>query len=84
MKEIKEIVKDKIDQVVEYFRTQNEGKAYSALIELIGMLMTYYDENKGEEDIETLQELLRAMENRDIVLIADILEYELKDKFWDY
>ncbi|WAM37237.1 hypothetical protein [Caldicellulosiruptor acetigenus] len=81
MKEIKAIIKDKIDQVVECFRTQNEGKAYSALIELIDILITYYNENKEEEDIETLQELLKAIENRDMVLIADILEYELKDKF---
>ncbi|AZT90581.1 hypothetical protein ELD05_07950 [Caldicellulosiruptor changbaiensis] len=81
MKEIKADIKNKIDQVVEYFRTQNEGKAYLALIELIDILMTYYNENKEEVDIETLQGLLKAIENRDIVLIADILEYELKDKF---
>lgn len=81
MKEIKAAIRDKINQVVEYFHTQSEGKAYSALIELIDILMTYYNENKEEVDIETLQELLKAMENRDVVLIADILQYELKDKF---
>lgn len=83
MKNSKTTIKDKIEQIVEYFRAQDEGKAYTALIELIDVLMEYYtnENNQKESDIEMLRELLAAIENRDSVLIADILEYELKEKF---
>ncbi|ADL42226.1 hypothetical protein COB47_0919 [Caldicellulosiruptor obsidiansis OB47] len=83
MKNSKTAIKEKIEQIVEYFRAQDEGKAYTTLIELIDVLMEYYtnENNQKESDIEMLRELLTAMKNRDTVLIADILEYELKEKF---
>lgn len=82
MKSNTQIIKEKVDLVINYFHTQNEAAAFSVLVELVDMLMEYYNilDNK-DEDVRILKELLSAIENRDTVLISDILEYEFKNRF---
>lgn len=83
---------EEIDAVVEMFYQQKTQEAYSQLDQVLGKLMTvietvavYQQEHTDVEiDItgltEALKEALSAMEERDAILMADVLKYEVIEK----
>lgn len=95
MNDIKERIEDtknKIEEVTKLFYQQKASDAYEQL-EIVLTLITQivdmiYDmdinPNIREENtkvlIGALQETLQAMEDKDSVLVADILKYEVEEK----
>jgi hypothetical protein len=82
-----------IDTVTKLFYGQKEAEGYqqleSVLISITNAIDVIYklkeeDEstNKIQQDefVGTLSEALNAMENRDSILLADILQYDIKEK----
>lgn len=90
------VLKDKINEVIELiqvttdsFYQQKENNAYNTLNIMLGKLMNVMDElNHINEDIdfdenqfnENLRETLKALEDKDTVLVSDLLVYEVKEQ----
>ncbi|WP_099190210.1 hypothetical protein [Tepidibacter mesophilus] len=77
-----------IGDTIELFQNGNEGKGNERVVEIIQALKDITegiditsDIQNGKIDIseinEQLMEMVCALENRDYVLIADLLEYEI-------
>jgi KaiC/GvpD/RAD55 family RecA-like ATPase len=89
-----QIVKNmaEIDDVVEMFYQQKTQEAYAQLNVVLGNfaaiiepLFSYQQEHSDKEiDVdgltEALKEALSAMQERDAILVADVLKYELLEK----
>lgn len=95
MGNLKEAIKqlsEAISKTTELFYTQREGEGYVAFGELLDPLMTIMNqlftaqtqtgkpEFDQQEILRLLQEAMKAMENRDGVLLADILQYDFLDQ----
>lgn len=95
MEQIKQQIQQnisEIDGVVELFYQQKTQEAYGQLDQVLGKLMavieaavTYQQEHTEVEiDIngltEALKEALAAMEEKDAILMADVLKYEVIEK----
>ena len=81
-----------IEGVTDLFYKQKEKEGYQDLNKTIGLISNSMDQLIGsigdnevpeqcQEIIKHLEDALRAMEVRDTILLADILQYELKEKF---
>lgn len=81
-----------IDTIMELFYTQKEPQGYVKLRETIDDISRVMEMLLGEaengqmpdnymEIINYLQEALLAVEARDTILLADILQYEIKGRF---
>lgn len=93
-KEIETVIND-LDSIVEMFYQQKVQEAYSELNTALGKIMeitevvqNYTAQNSDKEinvDIllNALKETLSAMEERDVVLVADVLKYEVIEKLND-
>lgn len=93
-KEIETVIND-LDSIVEMFYQQKVQEAYSELNTALGKIMeitevvqNYTAQNSDKEinmDIllNVLKETLSAMEERDVVLVADVLKYEVIEKLND-
>lgn len=93
-KEIETVIND-LDSIVEMFYRQKVQEAYSELNTALGKIMeitevvqNYTAQNSDKEinmDIllNALKETLSAMEERDVVLVADVLKYEVIEKLND-
>lgn len=93
-KEIETVIND-LDSIVEMFYQQKVQEAYSELNTALGKIMeitevvqNYAAQNSDKEinmDIllNALKETLSAMEERDVVLVADVLKYEVIEKLND-
>lgn len=93
-KEIETVIND-LDSIVEMFYQQKVQEAYSELNTALGKIMeitevvqNYTAQNSDKEinmDIllNALNETLSAMEERDVVLVADVLKYEVIEKLND-
>ena len=93
-KEIETVIND-LDSIVEMFYQQKVQEAYSELNTALGKIMeitevvqNYTAQNSDKEinmDIllNALKETLSAMEERDVVLVADGLKYEVIEKLND-
>lgn len=91
-KEIQEVNK-KIDELVELFYQQKNEEAYGKLnialadfIYIIEMIQKQGDEKAQENagDLnDALKQALEAMEQKDNILLADILKYEVMEKLED-
>lgn len=84
-----------INTNVEYYRTNQSGRADELIIEVIDglswtvdavMLIDRMDNNNIniQELKEVFSEMLLAIENEDRVLIADMLEYEIMPKIEEW
>lgn len=93
MKELKEeietIIKE-LDSIVEMFYQQKTQEAYMKLnpvlekiMEITELIQKYYEEFNMEELLGALKEALSAMEERDAILMADVLKYEVIEKLND-
>lgn len=95
MEQIKQQIQQNISEingVVELFYQQKTQEAYGQLDQVLGKLMatieaavTYQQEHTEVEiDIngltEALKEALSAMEEKDAILMADVLKYEVIEK----
>lgn len=81
-----------IDAVVEMFYQQKTQEAYGQLDQVLGKLMAtiemvvVYQQEHTEVEIdinsltEALKEVLSAMEEKDAILMADVLKYEVIEK----
>lgn len=93
-KEIETVIND-LDSIVEMFYQQKVQEAYSELNTALGKIMeitevvqNYTAQNSDKEinmDIllNALKKTLSAMEERDVVLVADVLKYEVIEKLND-
>ncbi|HHV10455.1 MAG TPA: hypothetical protein GXX75_09295 [Clostridiales bacterium] len=94
MEEGREAVRNTIElvgQVADLFYRQQDKDGYFKLNELIGQISNAMEyvlgngQNEVSEEcsgiIEYLNEALGAMEARDTILLADLLQYEIKDRF---
>lgn len=91
-KEIQEVNK-KIDEIVELFYQQKNEEAYGKLnialadfIYIIEMIQKQGNEKAQENagDLnDALKQALEAMEQKDNILLADILKYEVMEKLED-
>ena len=93
-KEIETVIND-LDSIVEMFYQKKVQEAYSELNTALGKIMeitevvqNYTAQNSDKEinmDIllNALKETLSAMEERDVVLVADVLKYEVIEKLND-
>lgn len=94
MSELKNIVSDTvfiIDQVSDLFYKQQDREGYARLNGLIenisetmGIFLSINQTDIQEESMEIvkyLNEALSAMEAKDTILLADILQYEIKERF---
>lgn len=92
IKEQIENAKNKIEEVTELFYQQKTADAYDQL-EIVLTLITQIVDMIYDMDINpdireentkvlmgALQETLQAMEDKDSVLVADILKYEVEEK----
>lgn len=75
-----------IDEITEMLYQQKTTEAYEMLGEFIALLMN--ELKMGKLKIEKIDEFnkvllnaINAMENKDEVLLADVLTYELKEYF---
>ena len=93
-KDIETVIND-LESIVEMFYQQKVQEAYSELNTALGKIMeitevvqNYTAQNSDKEinmDIllNALKETLSAMEERDVVLVADVLKYEVIEKLND-
>lgn len=80
----------KISAVTDYFYQQKMSEAYqgmelllASLTSMVANLSSYQKEQKEfsykqQDLLKILKEAMQALEEKDAVLLADILEYELK------
>lgn len=87
--EIETIVKE-LDSIVEMFYQQKTQEAYTKLnpvleniMKMAELIQKYYAELDMEELLNALKEALSAMEERDAILMADVLKYEVIEKLND-
>ena len=81
--ELQEIIKQEITEINELLYQQNIAAAYPRLAQVLPTLEEYtysLDEETRSEWIEILQSALEAMEQKDVTLLADILEYEILER----
>lgn len=98
MSEIKETIQNintEIDIVVELFYQQKIQEAYQKLDILLKKMMEMvvileeYQHGREDEEIDAnglllaLKEALSAIEQKDAVLVADVLKYEIQEKLND-
>lgn len=93
-KEIETVIND-LESIVEMFYQQKVQEAYSELNTALGKIMeitevvqNYTAQNPDKEIymddlLNALKETLSAMEERDVVLVADVLKYEVIEKLND-
>lgn len=78
---------DKIDSICDMLYQENIQDAYVKLQELIKELMLSLAKLNEEEQVDMVKVLkpaLEAMEANDTTLLADILQYEVKDRIEKY
>ncbi len=81
--ELKETIKDEITAIVDLLYQQNIKEAYPRLIQVLPKLEQFFagfGEEKGGEWTEVLRSALEAMEQQDVTLLADILQYEILER----
>lgn len=74
---------DLIEEIVELCYQQKKQEAYEKINLFINELIkaiVAFPEDKVVEVNEILKNILSAMEENDVVSVADLLEYELKEK----
>lgn len=93
-KEIEIVIKD-LERIVEMLYQQKIQDAYSELNTVLGKIMeiteviqNYTAQNPDKEIymedlLNALKETLSAMEEKDVVLVADVLKYEVIEKLND-
>lgn len=89
LKEQIEQIEQQIDNVSELFYQQKNQAAYNQLEDIIinvaKVIETVYAQNPDNPDVMekinkltlTLRETMEAMENKDTILLADMLKYEI-------
>lgn len=92
LKNAMNMLSDGIAKTTELFYTQKEAEGYLAFGELLTPLMNILDsliiqqnttgkpEFDQQELLRILSEAMQAIEARDAILLADILQYDILDK----
>lgn len=81
--ELKDMIKEEITAIVELLYQQNIKEAYPRLIQILPKLEQFFGtfgEEKRGEWTEVLRSALEAMEQQDVTLLADILQYEILER----
>ncbi len=97
MEDIKQIIQDAIgliDETTTYFNQNKVNDGYKRLDKTLVQLdkamsaVSLYRQEGGLIDIDedrivkNLTEAMKALENKDMLLLSDILEYEIKDMLY--
>ncbi len=97
MEDIKQIIRDAIgliDETTTYFNQNKVNDGYKRLDKTLVQLdkamsaVSLYRQEGGLIDIDedrivkNLTEAMKALENKDMLLLSDILEYEIKDMLY--
>lgn len=81
--ELKDTLREDITAVVELLYQQNMKAAYPRLIQVLPNMEQFiagFEEERYKEWMGVLQSALEAMEQQDLTLLADILQYEILDR----
>ena len=74
-------LKNKIEETTDLFYQQKVNEAYESFIQLLPQISVFAEslseEEKREELLGVLAPALEALEQKDSILLADILQYEL-------
>lgn len=80
---MRDMILDKLDSVVEVLYQQDINKGYSELGMLLGAINDALQSGELNVELEAFNVVLRkameALEEKDTVLVADILNYELRE-----
>ena len=80
---MRDMILDKLDSVVEVLYQQDINKGYSELGMLLGAINDALQSGELNVELEAFNVVLRkameALEEKDMVLVADILNYELRE-----
>ncbi len=80
----RDVIISEIGEVTDLLYQQKIKEGYDKLNQLIQDLSVYIsgitDEEQQQALLEALKEALSAMQENDITMLADILQYELADK----
>lgn len=81
--ELKEKIKEEVTSVVDLLYQQNIKEAYPRLVQTLPLLEQFFasfeEEKRGEWTV-VLHSALEAMEQQDVTLLADILQYEILER----
>lgn len=76
-----EDIREEIERIAELLYQEKKDDAYAGISQMIPMLMEYTSEIQDDEKktklISVLGSALEAMEQEDLTLLADILQYDL-------
>ena len=79
-----ENIREVIERIAELLYQEKKDEAYAEISQLIPMLMGYtsdiQDEEKKTKLVNVLGSALEAMEQEDLTLLADILQYDLVEE----
>lgn len=81
--ELKDTIKEEITATIDLLYQQNIKEAYPRLIVTIPkleQLISGFDEARQGQWIGVLQSALEAMEQQDVTMLADILQYEILER----
>ncbi len=77
-------IREEIDKIAELLYQEKKDEAYVGIQGLIPMLMEYtssiQDADKQQTLLGILGSALEAMEQEDLTLLADILQYDLAEE----
>lgn len=82
----KKQIKNEIEHISELLYQQNIGEAYAELAVVIPRLeavLATYEEDVKAEFADVLRSALDAMEQQDLTLLGDILQYEIIERLDD-
>lgn len=81
--ELKVILREEIAAIVDLLYQQKIKDAYPRLIQILPKIEQFignFKEGQQGEWLEALQSALEAMEQQDVTLLADVLQYEILER----
>lgn len=83
----KEVFRQKLEAVIELLYQQNMQNAYRGMTEILPMIEAIIGEQSAGVQVELTQvmkDALEAMEQGDMTLLADILQYDLLERIEEF
>lgn len=83
----KEVFRQKLEAVIELLYQQNMQNAYRGMTEILPMIEAIISEQSAGVQVELTQvmkDALEAMEQGDMTLLADILQYDLLERIEEF
>lgn len=81
--ELKETLKSEVTTIIDLLYQQNIKEAYPRLLQMLPKMEQFiagFEKEQQEGWLEVLKVALEAMEQQDITLLADVLQYEILER----